>query len=273
MLTTEDVLKRDRPLVIAYGGGVDSTGTCIGLRARGIVPDAIVFADTGGEKPGTYAWLDTFDVWLRDNGFPTVTRVCYLPKYSTYRTLEEECEQKATLPSRVFGFGRCAEKWKVRAQAQWLRRWTLAIEAKSRGQAVIRAVSYEAGEEHRVNGKADAGIELWYPLIEWGWTRDDCVRAIEGAGLPVPPKSACFFCPSSTKKEVLWLAEHHPDLFARAVAMEQRAAPNMQNVKGLGRHWAWEALVKASEEERRRLAEAPVEACTQCADDSDSCRL
>lgn len=274
MVTTDEVRTRTRPLVIAYGGGVDSTGTCIGLFAKGLRPDAIVFADTGGEKPETYRWLDTFDRWLDSVDFPTITRVRYLPKHSTYRTLEEECEQKETLPSRVFGFGRCADKWKIRAQAQWLRSWEPFVQARARGENVIRAISYEAGEERRIKGIRDVGIDGWYPLIEWGWTRDDCVQAIEGSGLPVPPKSACFYCPSSTKKEVLWLAKEHPDLFARAVAMEHRAAKHMLNVVGLGRRFSWEALVQADEATRRALPEAPVESCTTCSDDSETaCRL
>lgn len=38
--------------------------------------------------------------------------------------------------------------------------------------------------------------EIRYPLREWGLTRRDCGKMIADAGLPVPPKSACFFCPA-----------------------------------------------------------------------------
>ena len=42
------------PLVVSYGAGVDSTAMLVGLRRLGVVPDAVLFADTGGEKPATY---------------------------------------------------------------------------------------------------------------------------------------------------------------------------------------------------------------------------
>ncbi|QDU97641.1 hypothetical protein Pla8534_54920 [Lignipirellula cremea] len=42
------------PLVVAYGLGVDSTAMLIGLQRRGVRPDLILFANTGGEKPETY---------------------------------------------------------------------------------------------------------------------------------------------------------------------------------------------------------------------------
>ena len=43
----------DCPLAVAYGSGVDSTAMLIEFVRRGILPDLILFADTGGEKPKT----------------------------------------------------------------------------------------------------------------------------------------------------------------------------------------------------------------------------
>jgi hypothetical protein len=40
--------------------------------------------------------------------------------------------------------------------------------------------------------------------------RDECVQAIQAAGVPLPGKSACFFCPSSKQREVLDLKRRHP---------------------------------------------------------------
>ena len=59
------------------------------------------------------------------------------------------------------------------------------------------------------------------------------MAAIETAELPVLPKSACSF----------WLKETHPDLLARAVAMEPHAADTLMTVKGLGRRSCWEQFV------------------------------
>lgn len=43
---SESILK-----VVSFGGGVNSTAVLIGLHDRSEIPDAILFADTGGEKP------------------------------------------------------------------------------------------------------------------------------------------------------------------------------------------------------------------------------
>ena len=70
--------------------------------------------------------------------------------------------------------------------------------------------------------------------MEWGWTRDDCIRQIEAAGLPQPGKSSCFFCPSMKPDEITALREQHPDLFRRALALEDNARKNLKNGQSWG---------------------------------------
>jgi hypothetical protein len=81
--------------------------------------------------------------------------------------------------------------------------------------------------------------------MEWGLDRAACERSIRAAGLPVPPKSSCFFCPASKKAEIIWLSQHHLRLLARALAIEADAKPNLTSVKGLGRSFAWADFLDA----------------------------
>src|SRR5262249_20095839 len=61
---------RDRLVQVAYGAGVNSTAMLIGLYRMGIRPDRILFADTGGENPETYAYLPVIQRWLASLGVP-----------------------------------------------------------------------------------------------------------------------------------------------------------------------------------------------------------
>jgi hypothetical protein len=63
------------PLVVAYGLGIDSTAMLVELVNRGIRPDMILFADTGGEKPETYRYLDVIQPFLAKIGFAAMTTV------------------------------------------------------------------------------------------------------------------------------------------------------------------------------------------------------
>lgn len=109
---------------------------------------------------------------------------------------------------------------------------------------VVKFIGYDAGEHYRsdkvlLRDLADPKYSKWYPLMEWGWDREACIRAIEAAGLPQPGKSSCFFCPSMRAEEIIDLREHYPDLFRRALALEDNARANLKTVQGLGRNYSW----------------------------------
>ncbi len=245
------------PYVCAMGGGINSMGVLIGMRDLGITPDLILMSDTGGEKPETYAYINVVNDWCRRNRFPFVKTV---RNDGIYVTLEENCLQKAMLPSLAYGFKTCSDKYKVRPSDKYLRFWMAQRPWLKR---VTKVIGYDAGEPHRVKDYADDKYDFWYPLIEWGWRREECVQAITRERLPLPPKSSCFFCPASKKSEVIWLKDTHPDLFARAVAMERGA--ELQSIKGLGRSWSWDALGRADDQQARLFADPPEMPC-MCTD-------
>jgi hypothetical protein len=219
---------------------VNSTAVLVGLHERGERPEAILFADPGAEHPDTYAYRETMNLWLRERAWPEIVTV---ENDGLYRTLENECLSKHTLPSIVFGFKSCSDKYKRRPQTKWLK------ERYGDLSALMLCIGFDADEPHRAENGAQAtdAYARRFPLIEWGWGREECIRAIRRGGLPVPPKSACFFCPSSSKHEVRRLAREHPDLMKRALLMETNAEATCTQVKGLGRNWSWRDVVVAAE--------------------------
>lgn len=237
--------KQDKPItILSYGGGTNSTAIIVGMWDRAEPPpDYITFADTGNEKPHTYEHIEFMQNWLPTHGWPKITiLMACQPKQIESGTLYGECMRLGTMPSRLYGMGSCSEKWKVDPQ----RKFTQLVR---RRRNVLRLIGFDADEEHRVQrAKCEDYESLRFPLVEWGWGREECIEAIKGADIPLPGKSACWMCPSSTKKEVLELAQRYPELAQQAIAMERRALAGegqspAARVKGLGRHWAWEDLI------------------------------
>ena len=149
------------PVVASFGAGRNSTAMLILCQKLRIKVDLILFADTGGELPETYAFIELFSQWLKNNGMPEVTvvkrqesknnidRVNYrsavrvlkflLTKKcnqpipwaiwwvkvcsSSYSTLEEECLVLQTLPSVAFGRKGCSQKWKAEPQERFIKKW------------------------------------------------------------------------------------------------------------------------------------------------------
>ncbi len=107
-----DVLDlRNPPIVLAYGIGVDSTAMLIELVAQGRKPDLVLTADTGSEKPATYAYLDVIRPWMAAHGIDF--RVCrYVPQrfkhWPPYMSLLENVLTNATLPSISLGRHSCS---------------------------------------------------------------------------------------------------------------------------------------------------------------------
>lgn len=268
-------------LVVSYGVGLDSTALLVEMHNRGMRPDLILFSDTGGEKPETYAYLAVINTWLLSVGFPTVTVVRYEPTRAPYSTLEGKCLANETLPSLAFGKHSCALVFKRDVMVKYLKTWAPGIAAIARGEKIIKAIGYDASKaDRRRRGKADKTVERirlqvvgrtdcgkaptadqWevahctfaYYLQDWGLERADLAAIILAAGLPLPCKSACFFCPATRPDEVVQLRIEHPDLYWRGVAMERRARDGRHGLTtkaGLGMGgWSWEQLADCARPE------------------------
>lgn len=248
--------------ILSYGAGVDSTAILVGLMQRNEDVDLITFGDTGGEHPETYAYLDTMDEWLEEHCYPTITRVrkfgaekgeifegsivthkphsrpsAYGPGYTTLEGLNL---QNQTLPSPAYGQHTCTETFKITPQRTYVKdRWP--------DEHVEWLIGFDATETRRTKkfgSYADDKNSYTFPLIEWDWDRERCKAEIAAAGLPVPMKSSCWFCPYMKKHEVKALAINHPDLFARGLELEDNWKTGRHykegiSIKGLGRGWNW----------------------------------
>lgn len=242
----------DQPLCVCLGLGVDSVAVLVNFERMGIRPDLITFADTGGEKPDTYLYVPILREWSREVDFPQFQVCRYPAPRSNYDTLYGNCIQNQTLPSLAFGRKSCSLKWKRDAQEPLRRRLPENIQAWSEGKKVIKVIGFDASEERRTY--AGIGNELeeydyWYPLQDWGWDRDRCKQEIDRAGLPVPIKSACFFCPAMKKPEIYELGERAPYQVEAALEMERNYREGKHwrgdesSTRGLGRRFSWEELL------------------------------
>lgn len=232
------------PLLVSCGLGVNSTAALVLLARLGDRPDAVLFADTGGEKPETYVFRDTLSAWLRSAGFPEVTTVKRTTDHARqknelkYDTLEEECLAKRCLPSIAYYGRSCSEKWKQQPQEKWANAFGSCRERWAAGGRCIKVIGYDADEPERAKVWRTEKWAYWHPLLDYDWGREECLEAIALAGLPAPPKSSCFFCPEMTPPEILALPS---DLLARALALEDNA--HLTGIKGLGKHeYSWRDL-------------------------------
>ena len=243
--------------VVAYGGGTDSTAMLIECQKRGIEIDLILFAETGGEKPHTYEYVELFSKWLAEHGMPEIITVRQVDKDGNYIGLEQDSLNNKQLPSIAYGFKSCSQKFKLYPQDKYCNNHDRCKSEWKAGRKIIKFIGYDADEDRRAVIRESDKYTYSYPLIEWDIDRDMCLEIIKDAGLPLPGKSACYFCPSSKPHEIRNLKLQYPDLAERAIAMEKNA--KLTSVKGLGRSFSWDSLLATDDmfDDGQYVIEAP----------------
>jgi hypothetical protein len=85
--------------------------------------------------------------------------------------------------------------------------------------------------------------KIEYPLIDMRLSRNDCRQLIAEAGLPTPPKSACYFCPFHNDQAWYEMRQKRPDLFFDAVKIEQHLQDKRMKLWGKDKVWMHRKLV------------------------------
>jgi len=201
--------------MLSFGGGVNSAAMTILLVDEGW-RGPIVFADTSAEWPETYCWMRMFeDQWLKPRGLE-ITRLSPGSEWHNARrdcSLEDYCLRIGLIP--LLSMRWCSIEWKRVPIWGW---------AAEHG-CDMQLLGMSAEEHRRI--RDNPGVR--YPLYEEGITRRECQRIIERAGLPVPLKSGCFFCPGQALADWQRLYHEHPDLYERAALMEDNATRHRRN--------------------------------------------
>lgn len=190
--------------VLSFGGGVNSMALAVWLLRENKPLDEAVFADTGGEAPETYAYLEVAEKFLRSHGIPlrTVRR--------DGASLYETCLKRRVIPSALWRWS--TRDFKVRP----IRRYYRTLQ-----RPIVQYIAIAYDELERMRDSDVEWIVNEYPLVDAKTTREGCVELIESAGLPVPPKSGCWFCPFNNLERWQWLRATHPELYEKAVALEE----------------------------------------------------
>lgn len=216
---------------VSYGGGVQSTALLV-LAAQGRIDFSLfLMANVGddSEHPATLTYVREIAMpYAESNGIELLV----LDKLrdgevdTLYQKLTRPGSKSTSIPYRSKKDGppmsrSCTAEFKMRVLGKEMRRRG----ANAESPAVI-GIGISLDEIHRANRKSQAWESIVYPLVGVGeetglkMTRLDCMNVIRDAGLPVPPKSSCYFCPFHSPGAWADLARETPDLFEKAADLE-----------------------------------------------------
>lgn len=232
--------------VLNLGAGVQSTALYLLARDGKLCFDVAIFADTQEEPVDVYkhlAYLQSLNdppIWIRtagklgDNilhGKGATNRFVSIPCFTKSNTeVRLHCGNREQ-PKPKIGILRrqCTKEYKIEVVDRAIRRELLALKPKQWVPKDVKIHQYfgiTTDERQRAERAVKRFAKVkWtvphYPLLDMGWSRQDCIAYLADK-LPHPvPRSACVFCPYKTNAEWQRLKDTDPDGWRRAVEIDQ----------------------------------------------------
>lgn len=212
--------------VVSYGGGVQSTALLVMAAQGALDVKTFLFANVGddSEHPATLRYVREVAMpYAKEHGI-AIIELHYHKRGGELETLYQHVtkpsQKMEIIPVRLQsgkpGMRSCTTNWKIRVIAQYVRK-----HGATKKSPAYMHMGISLDEFRRMRISDDPCRINVYPLIDRRMNRQDCMNVITRAGLPVPPKSSCWFCPFHRLTQWQEMAENEPELFQRAVEMER----------------------------------------------------
>ena len=206
--------------VISLGAGVQSSVMAL-MAARGELtpmPDCAIFADTQWEPAEVYAHLDWLEAQLP---FPVHRVTEGNLREHTLAGVNSTGQKFSVIPFFTeTGIGRrqCTREYKI---VPIRRKIAELIGPKKRPNSVRQWIGISTDEAMRMKPSGVAYVQNWWPLIDAGMSRQDCLRWFEQNYVDRKlAKSACVACPFHN--DAMWrdMKLNDPASFEQAVEFD-----------------------------------------------------
>jgi hypothetical protein len=206
--------------VLSLGAGVQSTTMAL-MAAQGEfdkMPDCAIFADTQSEPKAVYDHLN----WLMSGN------VLPFPVHVVGKGSLRDSMFDGYNPVPVYsangspGRRQCTKEFKLFPIADEQKR-LLGIKGRApKGTSVEVWIGISTDEASRMKPSTRGWQHNRWPLIEKRMSRSDCLLWMGRNGYPVPPRSACTFCPYHNDREWREMRDLDPVSWADAVEADER---------------------------------------------------
>ena len=220
--------------VLNLGAGVQSSALAL-MAAHGEItpmPDFAVFADTGAEPQSVYDWLDVLEKLLpypihrvqegnlTDDSLlvGTISRGPNIGMPKVRRLIPAFGE----LPNgeKTAAIGRnCTASYKIVPIERKLKE-LCGIKRGQKNITVTQWIGISWDEIQRAKPSKALWSQIHWPLLEKRIDRMACIKWMIDNGYPIPPRSACVYCPFHSDSEWRRLRDEEPDEFAKAVKFD-----------------------------------------------------
>jgi len=240
----------------------------LALSARGVLPkvDYAIFADTGWEPQAIYDHLDRLE---REIAAPAGIPVLRVSSGNIRDDALDPNHRFASMPLYVLnadgkaGMTRrqCTGEYKIKPIKRQIRE-LLGYPHPVRVPKdvyVEQWVGISTDEFHRAKDSDVKYMRNRHPLIDLGWSREDCVRYLTSLGFAGTPKSSCLGCPFHGNAQWRHIRDNSPEEWEDVVAFDAAIRKGNARANATGNQLLGQAYLHRS---RVPLCEAPIDHVT-----------
>lgn len=260
--------------MLSVGAGQDSTALiykfCLDSDFRqsqiGNADLIAVMADTGNEYPDTYIQVEYLKAFCKKYHLPFYFLTPDMGFHgNTWHSLQAQMHKNHNIMSVALP-KTCTDNLKIKVCDRFMEKY---IKEKynytQNGKRVFYQyfedfgkmtyiIGFAKGEEKRQILPKNSQLELFpkivkdkrpiwkqknittqYPLIDIGWSRQDCQNYINNLDLRLPMPSNCMFCPFQNEPEIVYLYRNFPEKFEEWKLYEaKKLQKNKEQPRNLG---------------------------------------
>jgi hypothetical protein len=209
---------------MSYGAGVQSTAmlVCSNLGLHGVPKvDVAIFADTGDEPQYVYDNIERMTAWsdiplevvtagnLADSVTAKSGRYTNIPAWGL-------SQEGMSVPLKRS----CTTDYKIKPIERHVRHLLGYKKGQRVKERVLCCMGISLDEAHRMKPSRTHWIDNAYPLVDGLIRRHKCVEIVTQAGLPMPQRSSCVYCPYHSDDEWRKMKQDRPEDFARACEVD-----------------------------------------------------
>jgi len=229
--------------VLSLGAGVQSSALAL-MAAHGEItpaPDFAIFADVGAEPTEVYQWLETlteliqqaphpFPVHIVSHGDLEADTTKVRVSHGTGRKPKGDTYLKKIIPMfgitkegiKTAAIGRaCTADYKIKPIHKFIRQHC-NIKHGQKNVTVTEWIGISWDEIQRAKDSRLKFMQKRYPLLEKKINRIGCIKWMIDNGYPIPPRSACYFCPFHSNSEWRRMRDHDPEHFQKAINYDHK---------------------------------------------------
>lgn len=221
------MLTKPKWIVVNFSGGKDSTAMLLRMMELGEHIDEVICCDVGKEFPAMYRHIDKVRKIVESNDIKfTILKANYSFDYYMFEH-EITKVRNGNQPKQGFAWPLPTVRWctktmKIGVVDKYFKELKKTFD-------LIQCIGIAVDEPERINKKNNNRDGVTLPLVEWGWSEQDCLNYCYSHGFDweglykIFNRVSCWCCPLKSLDELRKLRQFFPDLWEELKEMDRRS--------------------------------------------------